>query len=117
MKKLLIVLALSVVAVFAANTPSSQYGSATFAWTLSSGNNITNYTIWYGIQSGIYTNSVNVGTNTQGTVGNLVRGVTYFAAATATDNIGVTSPYSNEASVTINQVPGAPQSFHLINQQ
>ena len=43
--------------------------TVTLAWDRSQGTNvITNYTIWQGVASRTYTNSVNVGTNLTGTV-------------------------------------------------
>jgi len=75
------------------NAPSS----VTLAWNPSPGTNvITNYSVYYGVASRTYTNSVSARTNLTATVTNLVRGSIYFFAATAKDTNGLESDYSSE---------------------
>lgn len=56
---------------------------------------VTNYALSYGIASGVYTNSVNAGTNLTATVSNLVRGLRYYFAVRATGPNAI-SPFSAE---------------------
>jgi hypothetical protein len=64
---------------------------------------ITNYAVYCGTVSGTYTNinKVMAGTNLTASVSNLVRGATYYFAATATDTNGLESLYSTEVSCKI----------------
>ena len=68
----------------------------TLAWGASASTNVTNYTIYYGTTSGSYTQAVSAGQVTQTTITGLMPGNTYFLAATATDDAGLESLYSNE---------------------
>jgi hypothetical protein len=59
-------------------------GDVTLAWDASAGTIVpTGYKIHYGIESGSYTDSVDVGNTTQGTVTGITNGVLYYYAATA----------------------------------
>lgn len=76
-----------------------QSYSPTLAWNADPDPSIiTNYTIYYGPAPGMYTNSVDAGTNLTATVSGLVRGQTYYFAATATDIWGLESDPSIEIS-------------------
>jgi len=77
-------------------------GTVTLAWDASPGTNtITNYKIYYGPASATYTNSISAGTSLTATVSNLVQGVRYYFAATATDSYGLESDYSSEVSTVV----------------
>ncbi len=79
------------------------------AWDPSPGPNIASYQVYYGAASMTFTNVVVVsGSTTNATVTNLVRGVTYFFAATAKDSAGLESDYSNEVSWTSPKKPHPP---------
>lgn len=69
-----------------------------FGWTASTSPGVVGYNIYWGVGSWQYTNLVNVGNSTVGTVSNLVRGATYYFACTAYDAIGLESTFSNEVS-------------------
>lgn len=71
-------------------------------------NVITNYNIYYGVGSVQYTNKTLIGTNLVCRITNLVRGVTYYFNATATDNQGYESSFDGEKSITINSLPEPP---------
>ena len=71
-------------------------------------NVITNYNIYYGVASLIYTNSISVNTNLTGTVSNLILNTTYYFAATAFDESGLESIYSNEVSTNTPSPPLPP---------
>ncbi len=59
------------------------------------------YSIYYGTASRIYTNKISIGNGTSVTITNLVEGITYYFAATAYDDAGLESPFSNEAVYTV----------------
>lgn len=113
MKKLLALFTLSLLAGLVFATPSPNTGQITFAWSYDFQANpgVTNFVVYVGRVSGTYTNTFNVGTNLSTTVSGLVRGATYYAAATAQSNVGLESDYSNEASNMIANKPPKPQAF------
>jgi hypothetical protein len=87
-----------------------QTGSTvTLAWDPSSDTNVAGYKIYYGTTARSYTNTVTVGLTTNATVGGLVRGTKYYFTATAFNDAGLESDFSNEASYVVplppNQVP------------
>lgn len=65
-------------------------------WDPSSGTGISGYKIYYGTASHQYDSTVAVGNVTQATVPGLVEGITYYFAATAYDDAGDESDFSNE---------------------
>ena len=88
--------------------------SVTLVWNPSAGANIASYKIYYGAASLTYTNTTDVGTSTNATVGNLVGGATYFFAATAYDASGLESDYSTEVAYTNLAVLPPPNSLPLV---
>jgi hypothetical protein len=82
-------------------TPPVSY-SVTLAWGRSPDSDVTGYRIYYGVESGIYTNSISAGNATTSAVTGLASGVTYFFVVTAYNSIGLESLPSNEVSY----VPG-----------
>jgi hypothetical protein len=106
------------VAGLGALSPSFAHaaGRVTVMWDASPGTNvITNYKIYYGAVSGTYTNWVSAGTATSVSISNLVGGLTYYFAATATDNYGLESDYSAEASALIPVIlPNQPPTLDPI---
>jgi len=73
----------------------------TLAWDSSPGTNvITQYKVYWGSATRTYTNAVNAGTNLTAIITNLIAGPTYYFAATATDQYGLESDYSDEVSWT-----------------
>jgi fibronectin type 3 domain-containing protein len=114
MAALVALLALVAVTVFAVGRTPPPPASVSLAWDASPGTNvIVNYNVYYGADSGNYTNVVATGTNLTTTVGNLVRGVTYYFAATAVDNNGLESVYSAEVSTTTHAPPAAPPNNRI----
>jgi hypothetical protein len=94
---------------------SSAIGNITLAWDPSPDAGVVSYRVYYGLASGIYTSSVLAGSATTVTVSNLVEGVTYFFAATASKTNGLESDFSNEVSGTINARNQAPTLNALVN--
>ena len=82
----------------------------TLEWDPNSEPDIAGYKIYYGLESGNYTTTINVGNFTTCVISDLDSGQTYYFAATAYNNDGYESDYSNEVSYTVpsgNQPPVA----------
>jgi hypothetical protein len=75
--------------------------SITLAWEPSADADVVGYSLYYGAASHTYTNKVGVGPATSATIPNLVPGITYFFAATASDSEGLESDFSNEVSYLV----------------
>ena len=93
--------------------PARGDQSVTLAWTPDTETNISNYNLYYGGASGVYTNSVNVGNVTNCMVAGLQSASTYYFAVTADNTSGLESAPSNEISYTVPTVvvstpPGLP---------
>ncbi len=70
-------------------------------WDASPATDITNYTVYLGTSSSDYTTLVQAGPVTHVTITNLVPGLTYFLAVTASDSSGIESEYSNEITFSV----------------
>jgi hypothetical protein len=79
--------------------PSGQ--QVTLGWTASSDPTVVGYYLYYGNASGVYTNSIDVGTNTTFTVTGLVAGSTYYFTAASYTAAGTESPYVPEVSYVV----------------
>lgn len=77
----------------------------TLAWNPSSDGRTAGYKIHYGLASQNYDQTVDVGNATSATLAIPADGSTYYFVATAYDQTGVESPFSNEATFN---VPAAP---------
>src|SRR5713226_5015779 len=93
--------------------PARGDQSVTLAWDPNTETNVSNYNLYYGGASGVYTNSANVGNVTNCTVAGLQSAVTYYFAVAADNTSGLESPPSNEISYTVPTVvvstpPGLP---------
>ena len=73
----------------------------TLSWNPSTSTNVANYKIYYGMTSGNYTQVVSAGQVPQTTITGLTSGTTYFLAATASDDAGLESSYSNEIAFVV----------------
>lgn len=67
------------------------------AWDYSPDSSAIGYKIYYGVQSGVYTNSILAGKVSVLAVGGLTTNINYYFAATAYDSNNVESVFSNEA--------------------
>lgn len=77
--------------------PLGIYGAElSLAWDANSEPDLAGYKIYYGIASGDYSHSIDVGNITEYTVVDLDDGGTYYLAATAYDRDGNESDYSEE---------------------
>lgn len=103
MKKLVKSLCFAAALMFCSYVHAQAAGTnnVTLAWDAVSWSvGITNYSVYYGVATGAYTNTVLAGTNLTAVVPNLVSGTKYFFAATCTDVYGMESPFSVEISYT-----------------
>ncbi len=98
-------------------------GNATLSWDPPTTNvgktpltDLAGFIIYYGTDSGVYSNSINVGNITTYQVGNLTEGFTYYFTITAYDTSGNESEYSGEASKAIESF-GTPTIPLPISQQ
>lgn len=90
------------------SSPAPTTGTATLTWTApttnvdgSPLNNLAGYRIYYGTQSGNYSNSIVVGIVTTHQITNLARGYTYYFKIRAFNALGVESDLSTEQSKPI----------------
>jgi hypothetical protein len=74
--------------------------SVTLAWDRNAEQDIANYRLYYGTQSGRPSQSLGVGNVTTATITNLNDGTTYFFAIAAVNTVGLEGPLSNEVSYT-----------------
>lgn len=81
--------------------------SVALAWDADAGPYVAGYIVHYGVASGVYTNSLDVGTNINATVPGLQEGATYYFAVTAYNTDGLESNPSNEISFQV------PVVFHI----
>ncbi|MGA3182685.1 MAG: fibronectin type III domain-containing protein, partial [Verrucomicrobiota bacterium] len=86
------------------------------AWNPSAGGTITNYTVFWGTNTGVYIFDLAVGTQTNLVVTGLTAGTVYYFSVDATASDGTESPFSNEvcytnpAAVLPPTAPGAGES-------
>jgi len=74
--------------------------SVTLAWDANTDPYIAGYRVYYGTTSGVYTDMLDFGDLTAGTVPNLFGGTTYYFAVTAYNTAGEEGPPSTEVSTT-----------------
>jgi len=85
-------------AVFVRGVCSNLTASVTLAWPASADPSVVGYKLYYGVASGAYTQTLDVGPATTATISNLIAGTRYYFAATAYNASGVESPFSNETT-------------------
>src|ERR1700678_291293 len=73
----------------------------TLGWSASPDPTVTGYFLYYGTTSGVYTNKIDVGTNTVFTVSGLLAGSTYYFTETSYNAAAVESSYVPEVSYVI----------------
>lgn len=96
--------------------PTTNSPSVTLVWDASPSANVAGYWIYVGPATRFYTNQIDARTNLTLTISNLVRGATYFFAATAYAINGLESDFSNEATLTFPLPPEAPTNFRITAQ-
>ena len=97
--------------------PTNSLSRVQIAWDPSPtiGYGVLMYNIYYGPASATYTNHFSVGTNTTGSVSNLVRGSTYFFAVSVYATNELESDFSNEVSYTSPTPPTPPTVLKIIS--
>jgi hypothetical protein len=74
----------------------SEPAQVTLMWDPNTETDLSGYKLHYGVSSGNYVSSVDVGNLTNYTITGLTRNTTYYIAATAYSTAGLESDYSNE---------------------
>jgi hypothetical protein len=94
--------------------PLSAAGALNASWNANTEPDLAGYKIYYGLSSGNYTFSINVGKVTQYTVSQLTEGLVYYFAVTAYDTAGNESAYSPEVSAQIPVVDRTPPAVNSV---
>jgi len=81
--------------------PALPANQITLVWNASVDSSVAGYKIYYGVASGVYTNTIDVGNVTNATISGLVPFTTYFFAAKSYDSFGVLSDFSNETKLMV----------------
>src|SRR5580692_5766021 len=77
--------------------PNRAYsGNLDLTWNPSPDPRAVGYMLYHGLASGIYTSSLDAGSNLTATVTGLTPGLTYYFAVTAYSSDGLQSPDSNQ---------------------
>ena len=116
-------LSISIVALvsvsWAGLTPTNPPAGVSLAWDPSSDlAGVSGYSVYYGVGPRTYTNKVEMGNVVVCTITNLVRGVTYYFAATAYRTNGgeyLESDFSNEVAYTPALPPSTPGNLRGTN--
>jgi hypothetical protein len=107
----------SLAALFLAALSPTTYAakSLQFAWNPSTDPAVAGYKISYGVSSGTYTQTVNVGNATSATISPLNSSTTYYFILTSYNSAGLQSVPSNEISITVG--PNIPPTVTLTSPQ
>jgi Fibronectin type III domain len=95
------------------NLTARAQSGVTLAWNASPGGAIAGYRVYSGGATRTYTNLLDVGNTTTGTVSGLAAGTTYFFAVTAYDLFGLESAFSAEISYAVPTAPSTPVNLKL----
>jgi YHS domain-containing protein len=76
-------------------------GAVQLSWTPSSDSDVLGYAVNYGLQSGVYTNAAYFWGTTNGIIGGLTPGITYYFALSPIDSYGVGAVASGEVSYAV----------------
>ncbi|MCW5552549.1 MAG: fibronectin type III domain-containing protein [Verrucomicrobiae bacterium] len=113
-----IVLSTFLFTAFAVLSPHATTAkNVTLAWDASTSPGVVGYRVYHGVASRNYTNQFSAGSATSGTLSNLVEGTTYYIAATAVNDLGVESEFSEELAYTIPTVqsPNQPPTLNALS--
>src|SRR5262245_19942503 len=83
----------------------AQQSSATLAWDPNSESDLAGYFVYFGQQSGQYSQKIDAGNVTSTRITNLVAGTTYYFALTAYNTGRLESPFSSEIVYTVPATP------------
>ncbi len=76
---------------------------------------MTQYRIWYGTHTGVYTNTFVISAEDNIEIDGLKGGTTYYFAIQAMDQQGDVSPLSNEAVYTVQVIQPVNLQFQIFN--
>src|SRR4051812_48512454 len=93
--------ALSVLLSILASSHLFASASVSLGWDPETDPSITGYRLYCGINSGVYSQTIEVGNATSASVSNLVDGATYYFAVTAYDSSAAESAPSNEVAYAV----------------
>ena len=96
LRRALLIAGIAALGLYAMQATSAQSATVTLSWNANPEPNVAIYKLYYGTVSRTYPQVINVGNSTTATVSNLVAGTVYFFATTATNALGVESPFSTE---------------------
>ena len=82
----------------------------TIAWDANNEFDLAGYILFYGTSSRSYSNSIDVGNNTQYTLTGLIDGTTYYFAAKAYNTFDIKSDHSKELVYTLPVANSAPNT-------
>ena len=100
----LVIICLSCLAIGAV----ANAATVTIGWDPSAGPDVAGYVIYWGTQSGVYSNSLDAGNQTQQSVAGLADGTTYYLIVKAYNSTGMLSGPSNEVSWSSPSSPSSP---------
>src|ERR1017187_10271386 len=96
-------------------TCSLRAQTLALVWKPSISTNVIGYKLYYGGQSGVYTNIVDVGNATNCVVSNIQTNVTHYFATTAYDDMGVESQFSTNELEWPRRIPQFAPWFNKQN--
>ena len=88
--------------------------SLDLGWDAAQNQEVVGYDLYYGTNSGKYTNNILTGNVTTATVTGLASGITYYFAITSVDAEGDESPFSSEISYQQESPGGAQLLVHSV---
>jgi hypothetical protein len=94
--------------------PTNPPAVVTLGWDASTNADVMGYTLYWGVATRSYTNTLKLANVTTGTISNLALATTYFFAATASDNLGLETDLSNEITYTTKSPSTAPLLHGII---
>ncbi len=96
-----------------AGASAATSATLTLAWDANSEEDLLGYRVYWGIASGKYLWSADVGRHTQYRIENLQEGVNYYIAVTALDYWGNESPFSREIRTVSGESLPLPKELEL----
>lgn len=99
-----------------ASPPTNPPPALVCGWTHSPSTNVVAYKVYWGPSTRNYTNFIQVGYVTSASITNVTRNTWYWVSATALDDNGLESDFSNEVSVRVPNKPNPPTAFNATPQ-
>lgn len=97
-----------------AASPAQLLGSVTIAWDPNPETDVVGYRVHYGMESGAYTNVIDVGPATTFEITGLIENQSYFCSVTAYNAFGMDSDFADELAVIYSvEPPIVEQEFRI----